>query len=130
MSTNQDQEPEQITTTFIELVRDWVEKDDLIKVKRNELKELTDEKKQLETFILDYMDNNNLPLFDISDGKLRRNVSKTKGGLKPELVQECLIKVLNNREKANTTTKFIMDSRPITERVTLKRTFNRKKNST
>lgn len=127
-NTNIEKEIEQhIAEEFIEMVREWVDKDDDIKKKRAELKEITDEKKQLEQFILDYMEDNNLDMFEISDGKLRKNISKTKAALKHDLIQESLTKVFNNTEKAFNTTKLILDNRPVTERIRLKRTYNRKK---
>jgi len=92
-----------------------------------EIKELKDERKEFEVFILEYMDKVNENVIDISDGKLRRNKSNTKGGLKQEMIQTALLDMTQNTSKAMEMTKYIMDNRPTTERVNLKRTKNRGK---
>ncbi len=117
--------PEEITEEFVEVVKSWVSIDDEIRKKLIEIKELKDERKEFETFILEYMDKINESVIDISDGKLRKNKSNTKGGLKQESIQTALLDITKDTNKAMEMTKYIMDNRPITERVNLKRTKNR-----
>ena len=78
------------------------------------------------------MDNINESVIDISDGKLRKNKSNTKGSLKQESIQNALLDITKDTGKAMEMTKYIMDSRPNTERVNLKRTKKRgpRKNNT
>ena len=64
---------------------------------------------------------------NITGGKLRKNKSKTKTGLKPELIQSAIYDLTKDSAKAVQMTKYIMDKRPVVERVNLKRTLNRKK---
>lgn len=116
-----------ITEEFKQMIADWVEKDDEIIEINEELKNLKGDKKQLENQILDYMKQTGLGTLDIGDGKLRRSVSKTKGALKHEIIQNSLVKVLKDVQKAHHTTQIILDDRPIIERERLKRTRRRKK---
>ena len=67
-----------ITEEFKEVVVNYVKTDDDIRKKMAEIKDLKDEKKEYETFILEYMDKINENVINISDGKLRMNRSKTK----------------------------------------------------
>jgi len=117
--------PDEITEEFVEVVKSWVTIDDEIRKKLIEIKELKDERKEFETFILEYMDKINESVIDISDGKLRKNKSNTKGGLKQESIQTALLDITKDTNKAMEMTKYIMDNRPTTERVNLKRTKNR-----
>merc|ERR1711998_185785 len=94
--------------------------------KMAEIKELKDEKKEYETFILEYMDKINENVINISDGKLRMNKSKTKAPLKEENIQSAIFSITNNEEQSLQLTKHIFQNRPLTERVNLKRTKNRK----
>ena len=76
MSDSENEEvPDEITEEFVEVVKNWVTIDDEIRKKTAEIKELKDEKKEFETFILEYMGKVNESVISISDGKLRRNKS-------------------------------------------------------
>tara|TARA_E500000178_G_C16606589_1_gene567104 strand:+ start:170 stop:580 length:411 start_codon:yes stop_codon:yes gene_type:complete len=115
-----------ITEEFKEVVINYVKTDDDIRKKMAEIKELKDEKKEYETFILEYMDKINENVINISDGKLRMNKSKTKAPLKEENIQSAIFSITNNEEQSLQLTKHIFQNRPLTERVNLKRTKNRK----
>jgi hypothetical protein len=127
MSESDDEEKiaEEITEEFVEVVKSWVSIDDEIRKKLIEIKELKDERKEFETFILEYMGKINESVIDISDGKLRKNKSNTKAGLKQESIQSALLDITQDTSKAMEMTKYIMDNRPTTERINLKRTKNR-----
>ena len=71
---------------FKELVISWVDLDDKIRKHNAEVKQLKNEKKEFESQILTYLENIGQNVIDISDGKLRRNVSKTKAPLKKETI--------------------------------------------
>jgi hypothetical protein len=114
-----------VTTEFKDLVITWVEIDDNIRKLNAQLKELKDDKKQYEQSVLQYLESIGENVIDISDGKLRRNVSKTKGALKQELIQSALTDCTNDPDKAVQMTNYIMNKRPIVERINLKRTKNR-----
>lgn len=134
MSSESDKEEEEdpmkkITEEFVEVVKNWVKIDDEIRKRNVEIKDLKNEKKEFEGFILEYMGQINENVINISDGKLRLNKSKTKGPLKQDSIQKALFDITKDSNKAVQMTKYILDSRPVTERVNLKRTkFRGKKN--
>jgi hypothetical protein len=122
MSDNQNQ----ITEMFKELVITWVDLDDRVREHTAKMKEFKSEKKDYEDKILSYLENIGENVIDISDGKLRRNVSKTKAPLKQETIKTALNECIKDSKKAAELTEFIFKSRPIVERVNLKRTKNKK----
>ena len=119
--------PKEVTEEFVEVVKNWVKIDDEIRKKNLEVKELKDERKEFEAFIIEYMDKINENVINISDGKLRKNKSASKGSLKQDSIQNALLDITQDNSKAMQMTKYIMDSRPIVERVNLKRTKKRGK---
>ena len=110
---------------FKNLVCEWVKLDDIIRTKNNEIKEIKNDKKQIEEYILGCMDKLDENVIDISDGKLRINKTKSKSGLNKNYLQESLAKLTQDPTKATSMTKHILENRPTTERINLKRTFNR-----
>ena len=125
MSENSDSEVPEITEEFKENVKKWVIIDDQIREHRAITKTLTKEKKQYEQNILDYLESIKVKSIDITGGHLRRNVSKTKAPIKKQLIETALFDLTKSKEKSSTMTNYIMDSRPVTQRVNLKRTKNR-----
>lgn len=123
---NNDNEVKKITPEFQTQVIEWVNLDDQIKKKRKEVKILNDKKKKMEEYIIQHMFSINEEVIQISDGKLRRNTSKTKSALKHELIHNALTSYLNNTHQAFEITKHILDSVPFVERTKLKRTSLRK----
>lgn len=127
MSDNEDLEKQkQITEEFVEVVKNWVKLDDEIRDYTSKLKELKNERKEFEEFILEYMSNINENVIEISDGKLRMNKSQTKTPIKEESIQNALFEITKDNEKSIQMTKHIMENRPSVERVNLKRTKFRK----
>lgn len=112
---------------FKELVIEWVKLDDIIRLKNAELKEIKNDKKSIEEYILECMNKLDEGVIDISDGKLRLNKTKSKSGLKQNIIQEALTELTKDNTQAQAMTQYILDKRPVVERMNLKRTFNRKK---
>ncbi len=125
--TETDTISKKVTKEFQEMVVNWVTIDDEVRELQAKMKELKEEKKQYEGFILEFLESVDEKMIQISDGNLRRNVSKTKGPLKPELIQTALTDLTKNKDTAMQMTKYIMEKRPVTERINLKRTSFRKK---
>jgi hypothetical protein len=117
-----------ISPEFKQAVVKYLEVDDKLREIKEKNKILTTEKKQNEEFILNYLVTIDENLIDLPDGKLKKNVSKSQGPLKKELIQKTLTEIVGDSIKANFMTDQIIKSRPITERITLKRTKNRKNN--
>jgi len=122
-SDNEDENvQDKITGDFKKKVLKWLEIDDEIRATRAKTKELTTEKKQNEEFILGFLENVGEKELAVSDGKLRRNVSKTKAPLNKASIQKALAEIVKDKTKATDMTEHIINSRPVVERVNLKRT--------
>jgi hypothetical protein len=114
-----------ISPEFIQSVKKYLEVDDKLKELKEHMKKLTAEKKTKEEFILNYLQSIDEKVIDVADGKLRRNISKTQSALKKDTIQNALTEIVGDSVKAIEITNQIIKSRPIVERVTLKRTKNR-----
>lgn len=124
-SSDNENVQEKVTTDFKKKVLKWLEIDDEIRSIRAKSSELTKEKKQYEEFILSFLENVGEKELAVNDGKLRRNVSKTKAPLNKASIQKALTEIVKDKTKASTMTEHIINSRPMVERVNLKRTKNR-----
>ena len=125
MADNED--PKQVTEEFIEMVKAWVKIDDEIRNYAVKVKELKKDRKEYEEFILEYMETIGEKVINITGGNLRKNKSKTKSGLKPEHIQNVIYEQTKDSAQAVQLTKAIMDKRPTTEHINLKRTITKKK---
>ena len=118
-------EKKKISKEFVDSVKRYLEVDDKLREIKEKTKDLNTEKKQKEEFILNYLQTIDEKVIDVADGKLRRNISKTQAPLKKETIHKALIDIVGDANKATAMTDQIIKSRPIIERVTLKRTKNR-----
>jgi len=128
MSDNSDNNSEQkkeVSKEFQNKVVEWVKLDDKLREIRTKTKEITGEKKELEEWILAYLDKIGEKAISIGDGNLRKNVSKTKAPLKKENIHATIKDLTKDEAKASLITQQIFENRPLTERVNLKRTKNR-----
>lgn len=118
-------EKKKVSPEFIQSVKKYLDVDDKLREIKEKTKLLNDEKKQKEEFILNYLQTIDEKVIDVADGKLRRNISKTQAPLKKEMIQKSLTEIIGDSVKATAITEQIIKSRPMIERVTLKRTKNR-----
>ena len=118
---------QKVTKTFRNNVLQWIDIDDKIRNIRSKVKELTTEKKQFEEYILNYLSQVDEESIAIKDGKLSKNVSKSKAPLKKETIYQSLVQLIGDTTKANSMTEHIINSRPEVQRVNLKRTKIRAK---
>lgn len=128
MSDNSDNNSEQkkeVSKEFQNKVVEWVKLDDKLREIRAKSKEITGEKKELEEWILSYLDKIGEKAISIGDGNLRKNVSKTKAPLKKENIHATIKDLTKDEAKASLITQQIFENRPLTERINLKRTKNR-----
>ena len=116
---------EKVTSDFKNKVLKWLSIDDQIREMRAKSKELTVQKKEHEEYILSFLEKVGEKELAVSDGKLRRNVSKTKKPLSKEWIQKSLTELIKDKTKAVTMTDHIINNRETVERVNLKRTKNR-----
>jgi hypothetical protein len=122
-----DESEEELKKKFKKIVISWVELDDKIKLINSELKNIKDEKKQYEEFILSFMEKYNENMITLSNGSLKKNISQTKESLKEEMIQEAIQEYTKDIEEAYTITQKIIQKRQINEKVTLKRQTIKKK---
>jgi hypothetical protein len=118
-------EKKKVSPEFVQSVKQYIAIDDKLREIKEKTKNLNTEKKQREEFILNYLQAIDENVLDVQDGKLRRNISKTQAPLKKELIQKSLTEIIGDANKATAITDQIIKSRPMIERVTLKRTKNR-----
>jgi len=116
---------EKVSAEFVHTVKKYIEYDDKIKEIKKSLKELSTQKKQNEEFILEYLQSIEENTIDISNGKLIRSVTKTQSPLKKELIQKTLTDIIGDSSKALDITDKIVKSRPIVEKIVLKRTTHK-----
>jgi len=129
MSESDDNVQMKVTNVFRNNVLKWVEIDDKIKKIRGTVKDLTNEKKQFEELILNYLSQVEEDSIVIKDGKLSKNVTKTKAPLKKESIYKALVELVGDATKATSMTEHIINSRPDVQRIKLKRTQIRAKNN-
>jgi hypothetical protein len=118
-------EKKTVSPEFVNIVKKYLEIDDKLKENRETIKKLTSDKKDKEDFILNYLQSIEESVIDVRDGKLRRNISKTQAPLKKDQIHKTLTEIVGDSIKAQAMTDQIIKSRPIVERVTLKRTKNK-----
>lgn len=110
---------------LISSIKHWVQIDDRVRKLKDEMKELNDEKKTYEETVLTELDKMDEHAINISDGKLRKNVTKTQSPLKKEEIQKTIFEFTKDEQKTFDMIEKIMASRQVTEKVNLKRTKNR-----
>ena len=120
-----DSQKKKVSPEFIQAVKKYLDVDDKIREYREKSKILNKDKKSQEEFILSYLERIEENILDVPNGKLKRNVSKTQAPLKKDIICKALTEVVGDAVRANTLTEHIIKSRPMVERVTLKRTRNR-----
>ena len=130
METSESETPDiqhKITKEFRNNVLKWVEIDDNIRILRTKTKELLDIKKKHEENIINHLTKVEEESILLKDGKLSKNISKTKAPLKKETIQKALVELVHDQTKATAMTEHIINSRTTTERISLRRVKNRDK---
>ena len=116
-----EESPKQVSAEFKQKIVRWVKLDDDLRKIRETTKEINDEKKQSEEFILAYLDNIGEKEIGINDGKLTKHVSKSQEPLKKENIQKALNDIVKDESKAGTMADYILKSRQTKEKISLKR---------
>jgi hypothetical protein len=127
---NNSEEKKKVSNKFIDSIKSWVVLDDKIKKLKEEIKTLTTDKTEYEKIVLEELDKMDEKVISISDGKLRKNVTKTQVPLKKEHIQKTILDLTKDQIKATSIFNDMMKSRQTVERVNLKRTKNRDPKST
>jgi len=116
-----------VTNGFKNNVLKWIHIDDNIREHRKAVKELNQQKKEFEDTIINYLTEVDEESIQIKDGYLKKAVTKSKEPLKKENIHSALIEITGDTSKATMLTEHILKSRKETEKVSLRRTVNRKK---
>ena len=104
-----------------EMIINWLALDDKVKELSATVKDINNEKKQFESYILEYMTKLNKPIIDTTSGKLVKDEKKTKKALKEDMVVGALTEITGDKHKAAEFTKIIFDKRPEVDNIKLKR---------
>jgi len=129
MSNNENNEnnenKKKVSQEFINAVKKYIEVDDKIKNFKEDLKLLNNIKKENEEYILEYLVKIEENVIDIADGKLKRNISKSKMPLKKDFIEKALLDLVGDNNQAVKMTEHIIKCRPEKESIKLTRTKNK-----
>lgn len=120
-----EEEKKQVTNKFVNSIKQWVTLDDRMQKLKEELKKISNEKKEVEQIVLSELDKMDEKVISISDGKIRKNISKSQTPLKKEHIQKTIFDFTKDESKTSEIIDQMMKSRQTVERVNLKRTKNR-----
>lgn len=136
--SSEDSSRKTVSEEFVMNVKRWIEIDDKItdvnkRVKeiKEKVKNLSVEKKEREEYIVTQLKLMGEDIIDIPDGgKLKRNVTKSQGSLNKDILQKALTDLVGDSGKASTMSEYVLNSRPVKERISLRRTRLRKPQNT
>ena len=127
-------EEAEINNEFKKNVIKYVQLDDQIREHKQEIKELTKNKKPCEEYIIKFLDSKEETIVNLSGQRITRNQSNTKAALKQDMIINTLTEEFKKsltedkaKEKALQLLEEMNNKRPTTTRNNLKRTFDRKK---
>jgi hypothetical protein len=101
---------------YKEMVKSWLDADEKINSFMKSLKDLKDEKKQYENYIIEYMDENNNSEITITEGKLKKTLQKSKAGFNEKVIISALSEITKDEIKAKDITKVISQKRETKEK--------------
>lgn len=129
MSDNSQTEDVQykVTNGFKNDVLKWINIDDNIREHRKAVKELNQQKKDFEESIIKYLTQVDEDSIQIKNGFLKKSVTKSKEPLKKENIHTALVEITGDANKAIMLTEHILKSRKETEKISLRRSVNKKK---
>jgi hypothetical protein len=103
------------------MIKSWVEADEKIDALNKALKDLKDEKKQYENFIIDYMEENHNIEVTSGGSRIKKAVSKSRAGFNEKVIITGLTEITKGDEtKAKDITKIISQKREMKEKTYLK----------
>lgn len=98
-------------------VKNWLQNDQILKVKRNEIKELNVKKKDLEELILSKMNMLKINIVNLSSGgKIQKTIRKSKKNLKKNELIENIYSILQDNELSERLIKTLEDAKPCVEK--------------
>ena len=111
-----------VSKEFVNAIKKWVTIDNNTRELKEKIKILTNEKKEFEKIILQELDQMNEKVIEITDGKLRKNITKSQTALKKDHIHKTLNEYTKDENKTKEIIDYILKSRPYVEKISLKRT--------
>lgn len=105
-------------------IKTWLQNNEKLKLKRNEIKELNMIKKEQEDIILNKMNLLNINIVNLSSGgKIQKTVRKSTRNLKKDELIENIYNILNDNELSEKLINALNDAKPTIEKekITLKK---------
>lgn len=100
-----------------DFVKNWLKNEEILKVKRNEIKDLNIKKKEFEESILNKMNMLKINIVNLSSGgKIEKSVRKSKRNLKKNELIENIYSILQNNELSDKLIKSLDDAKPCVEK--------------
>ena len=93
------EEQKSVSQEFVNSIKKWVTLDDECKKLKEKLRELNADKKTAEEVILYELDKMEEKVISITDGKLRKNVSKTQVPLKKDHIAKSIHEFTKDEQK-------------------------------
>jgi hypothetical protein len=116
------------TEQFQDLVKEWIKIDDKIRETNNMLKEMKLERKQIEEFVLNFIEETDKDMtINLNNGYMKRSVEHRKGPINKNLIYNTLLDIVKNEDKAEEMTFMILDRREVKEVINLKRVIPKQK---
>lgn len=113
--------------SFEDKIKKWVHLDNQLKLVNDKVKEIKQEKDNIEEQIIHYVDENNLnnATAKISGGKLKFVETKQTSPLTLKYIKECLSECIENQEQVDLILNYIKDNREIKYSKDIKRTYDK-----
>jgi hypothetical protein len=116
-------EPKQI---FIQNIQKWVTIDSQIKLLNEKMKQMRDYKNKLTENICKYTKDNNInQTIEISNGELKIYEKKEYSTLTYSYLEECLEKIIQNRDQIQYILQYIKDNREMEINYDIRRTIRK-----
>ena len=114
------------TTLFDKQVYKWIEMDNKIKKINAELKTLREGKNDIETSIMETVNNKKLlnTSLALPDGRLRFVETKTTNPISLTFIEKCLNELIPNKSQVQHILKYMKDKREIKTNPEIKRYYN------
>ena len=115
-----------IISTFDKQIQKWIELDNKLKKINNEIKTTREIKNDLESSIMEIVNNKKLLNTSIStiDGRLRFVETKSSNPLSLTFVEQCLHEIIPNASQVQHILKYIKEKREIKINPEIKRYYN------
>ena len=108
---------------LVNIIKEWIEIDDKLKVIQNSMKEFKLKKKTLTSNLLSIMKDNEIDCFDINSGKIVYCKTKTKAPINKKTLLETLEKYFEDRKDIDVAAvrDFVLENREIKLQENIKR---------